>query len=164
MTRRRHATSRGALSRGVLATGLLAGLGLPASAAAPALAQTYVEAPCPAKATPQFEDHLQSLWYRRFWTGECRDLSILRCRPGRPYWNDVVRALTARAPPAKRSEVAARACRLGRQIGFEWTRPSAVRRIDTHDLRSLDATLQEAPDVTTGLAAVEARVRAKIGP
>ena len=139
------------------------GLALMATAA-PALGQSYVEAPCPATATPQFEDHLQSLWYRRFWTGECRDLSILRCRSGRPYWNDVVRTLTARAPPAKRAQVAADACRLGRQIGFEWTRPSAKRRIDSQDLRSLDAILEKAPDVTAGLAAVEARVRAKIGP
>ena len=142
---------------------VLACLGLMA-AAAPAFAQSYVEAPCPATATPQFEDHLQSLWYRRFWTGECRDLSILRCRSGRPYWNDVVRALTARAPAAKRAEVAAQTCRLGRQIGFEWTRPSAKRRIDTQDLRALDATLETAPDVAAGLAEVEARVRAKIGP
>ena len=133
------------------------------AAASPALGQSYVNAPCPAGAMPQFEDHLQSLWYRRFWTGECKDLSALRCRGGAPYWNDVVRTLTARAPAARRSEVSARACKLGRAIGFEWTRPSKERRIDSRDLRTLNATLEKAPDVTAGLTAVEARVRAKIG-
>ena len=142
---------------------LLAGLCL-AAAAGSALAQSYVEPPCAPAATPGFEDHLQSLWYRRFWTGECKDLSRPRCLSGRPYWNEVVRTLTARAPAAQRSEMAVRACRLGRRIGFEWTRPSAERRIDSQDLRSLNATLEKAPDVATGLTAVEARVRAKIGP
>jgi hypothetical protein len=109
-----------------------------------------------------FEDHLQSLWYRRFWTGECKDLSALSCRSGRPYWNNVVRTLTARAPAAQRSKVAARACALGRQIGVEWTRPSAERRIDTHDLKALNAALEKAPDIAAGLTAVEATVRLKI--
>jgi hypothetical protein len=133
------------------------------AAADQARAQDYVQPPCPGDATPRFEDHLQSLWYRRFWTGECRDLSVLRCHSGRPYWNDMVRTLTARAPEAQRAEVAARACRLGRQIGLEWTRPSAERRIDTDDLRALNAMLDGSPDVATGLAAVEARVMSKIG-
>ena len=109
-------------------------------------------------------DHLQSLWYRRFWTGECKDLSSFKCRPGRPYWNEIVRTLSARAPAAERAEIAQRACRLGRRIGFEWTRPSKVRRIDSRDLQALNAQLEKAPDVTSGLAAVEANVRAKIGP
>jgi len=146
-----------------LAAGLVAGLCLLATAA-PAFGQAYVERPCPATAAPVFEDHLQSLWYRRFWTGECKDLSVLRCRRGRPFWNDVVRTLVARAPAGRRGPVAARACRLGRRIGFEWTRPRAERRIDTGDLQTLHATLEKAPDVAAGLTAVEARVRAKIGP
>ena len=133
------------------------------AAAGQARAQDYVQPPCASDATPRFEDHLQSLWYRRFWTGECRDLSVLRCRSGRPYWNDMVRTLTARAPEAQRADVAARACRLGRRIGFEWTRPSAERRINTDDLRALNAMLDGSPDVVTGLAAVEARVTSKIG-
>ena len=145
------------------AAGVFAGVWL-MGAAEPTLSQSYVEAPCTAQATPPFEDHLQSLWYRRFWTGECRDLPGLRCVRGRPYWNDVVRTLTARATAEQRPEVAARACRLGYRIGFEWTRPSAKRRIDTRDLRSLAATLEKAPDVRAGLAAVEGRVQAKIGP
>ena len=145
------------------AGGLVLALLWLAAAADQARAQDYVRPPCAAEATPQFEDHLQSLWYRQFWTGECRDLPGLRCRSGRPYWNDMVRTLTERAPEGQRAEVAARACRLGRRIGFEWTRPSAERRIDTHDLRALNAMLDESPDVATGLAAVEAHVTSKIG-
>ena len=147
--------------RGLLAVGVLANLFI-LCVASPALSQGYVQAPCPANATPAFEDGLQPLWYRRFWTGDCKDLSALRCRRGKPYWNDVVHTLTARAPAAKRAEVSARACRLGRQIGLEWTRPGAERRIDTKDLKALNATLEKSPDVMTGLSAVEARVRTKV--
>jgi hypothetical protein len=128
---------------------------------APSAAQPYVGAPCAADAPPRFVDQLQPLWYRRFWTGECDGLPR-RCRSGKPYWNDVVRTLVARAAPAQRSEVAERACRLGRQIGLEWTKPNAERRIDTGDLRALDATLERSPDVVTGLAAVEAKVRGRV--
>lgn len=131
--------------------------------AGPALSQPYVDPPCTGEA-PQFVDHLQSLWYRRFWTGECQDLSSFKCRSGRPYWNEIARTLSARAPAAERAEISQRACRLGRRIGFEWTRPSKVRRIDTRDLQALNAQLEKAPDVASGLAAVEAKVRAKIGP
>ncbi|CAN5544310.1 hypothetical protein BH10PSE4_BH10PSE4_47420 [soil metagenome] len=94
------------------AVGVLAPL-LILAAASPALSQSYVQAPCPAKPTPAFEDDVQPLWYRRFWTGECKDLSALKCRRGKPYWNDVVRTLEARAPMAKRAEVTRRACGLG---------------------------------------------------
>jgi hypothetical protein len=137
-------------------------LGVAVSASS-AMGQSYVGQPCKESLSPTFEDHLQSLWYRRFWTGQCNHLPTFGCRQGKPYWNDVVRTLSARAPAAKRVEVIARACRLGRQIGFEWTRPRAERRIDTHDLGALNATLEQAPDVMAGLTAVEATVRAKIG-
>lgn len=132
--------------------------------AAPAWGQAYVNRPCPANAPPAFVDDLQPLWYRRFWTGECKDLPPLRCRGGRPYWNEVVATLSARAPTGQRREIAARACALGRRIGFEWTRPSAQRRIDTRELQALHLTLERAPDVATGLSAVEARVRTRTGP
>jgi hypothetical protein len=134
-----------------------------AAVAGSALGQSYVQPPCQAGAAPRFEDHLQSLWYRRFWTGDCKDLPTLGCRSGKPYWNDVVHTLVARAPADKRDEVAARACRLGERIGFEWTRPKTERRIDTHDLQALDAKLDQAPDVLAGLAAVEASVKGKVG-
>ena len=127
-------------------------------------AQDYVRSPCSATTAPRFEDHLQSLWYRRFWTGDCKDLPAFGCRSGQPYWNQVVQTMTARAPMAKRADVSARVCKLGRRIGFEWTRPKVERRIDTGDLQKLNHTLELAPDVTAGLTEVEASVRKKIGP
>ena len=145
----------------VVAVGVLAAL-LVLPAADPAMSQSYIQAPCPTKPTPAFEDTVQPLWYRRFWTGECKDLSALKCRRGKPYWNDVVHTLSVRASSANRAEVTRRACDLGRQIGFEWTRPSAERRIDTKDLKALNATLERSPDVLTGLSAVEANVRTKV--
>ncbi|MDB5423112.1 MAG: hypothetical protein JWQ29_528 [Phenylobacterium sp.] len=148
---------------GPAAAGLLGGLSL-LVAAGPALGQSYVAAPCPGGPAPAFVDQLQPLWYRRFWTGECKDLPALRCRSGRPYWNDVVRTLSARAPAASRVAIAARACRLGRRIGYEWTLPSDRRRIDTRELQALNGILEKASDVAAGLAAVEARVAARIGP
>lgn len=125
-------------------------------------AQSYVQAPC-AGAAPTFVDDLQPLWYRRFWTGECKGLPGLKCRSGKPYWNEVVRTLVARSPAGKSAEVATRSCRLGRRIGFEWTRPSKVRRIDSHDLQALNAALSKTPDVMAGLDAVEARVKGRTG-
>jgi hypothetical protein len=134
-----------------------------AAGAAPALGQDYVRPPCEASTAPRFEDHLQSLWYRRFWTGECKDLPVFGCRSGRPYWNEVVQTIVARAPADKRSDAVARVCRLGSRVGFEWTRPKRERRIDTNDLQSLYAKLNRAPDVMAGLGAVEASVKAKLG-
>ena len=148
----------GCRARSVLIVGLCV-----AGFAQSAVAQSYVNPPCAAGGVPKFEDHLQSLWYRRFWTGDCRDLPALGCRKGEPYWNDVVHQITARAPANKRADVSRRACKLGRQIGFEWTRPKRERRINTQDLQKLNAVLEKAPDVSAGLAAVEASVRAKVG-
>ena len=131
--------------------------------AGPAVGQDYFRRPCPAGPTPRFEDHLQSLWYRRFWTGDCKDLPALGCRAGRPYWNQVVQTLVARAPANKRAEVASRTCRLGSRIGFEWTRPKNERRIDTKDLQAFNGILDHAPDTLAGLASVEGRVKEKLG-
>jgi len=128
-----------------------------------ALGQSYIQPPCQAGAEPRFENELQSHWYRRFWTGDCKDLPLFRCFSGRPYWNEVVHMLVARAPADRRAEVAERACRLGNRIGMEWTRPKTERRIDTLTLHALNSELERAPDVLTGLAAVEASVKAKLG-
>ena len=147
-----------------LAAGLAASLSLSiAGLSGTAAAQSYIQPPCQAGAPPRFEDHLQSIWYRRFWTGQCNDLPALGCRSGKPYWNDVVHTLVARAPSDKRQEVAARACRLGEQIGFEWTRPKTERRIDTKALQALAAKLDQAPDVLAGISAVETSVKGKVG-
>ena len=144
-----------------LAAALLILIGLLGDGA-PSWAQSYIEPPCGSGPVPAFEDHLQSLWYRRFWTGQCTDLPVFGCRRGSPYWNDVVRTITARAPAGERSEATTRVCRLGRTIGFEWTRPRAERRIDTHDLSAFNAALEKEPDVMAGLGAVEAQVHEKL--
>ncbi len=137
--------------------------GLMAMAALPASAQSYIRPPCLAGPLPTFEDHLQSLWYRRFWTGDCKDLPAFGCRSGRPYWNDVVQSVIARTSVAQRSQMSRRVCRLGARIGFEWTRPKSERRIDTNDLQSLNHALEKASDISTGMASVELRVHDKLG-
>lgn len=110
----------------------------------------------------QISDPLTASWYQRFWTGSCGGLS--GCVAGSPNWNDVVGKLVARSPLAQRDQVLARACRLGPLIGLEWTRPRAVRRIDTGDLRGFQRTLESSPDVLSGIEAVMARVRIKLEP
>ncbi len=119
--------------------------------------QAYVRAGCRSViGPPPAQDTLTAAWYRRFWTGDCG--SLKGCHAGSPNWNQVVGRLTARADPARRIAVRARACRLGARIGQEWTRPGRVRRIDSHDLRAFKATLDRAGDVATGLTKVEAQV------
>jgi hypothetical protein len=128
-----------------------------------ARAQTYVRPDCqPLIAADQLDEtSLTGRWYRRFWTGDCGGLH--GCLGGSPNWNQVVGQLVARSAPAERPQVLAKACRLGPLIGLEWTKPSRVRRIDTHDLRGFKSALDGARDVLQGLADVEARARAKIG-
>ena len=110
-----------------------------------AAAQDFIRADCrqhvensPAPGA----DALTRRWYRRFWTGECAGLS--GCMGGAPNWNGVVGELVARSPEPQHAAVLAKACRLGPLIGVEWTRPRNVRRIDSGDLRSFNATLKAA--------------------
>ena len=131
-------------------------------AAGPASSQSYITPPCMTEPVPAFENNLQSLWYRRFWTGNCAGLPFLRCMSGKPNWNDIAGKLVARAPEAQRADVTARACELGRQISLEWSRPQNERRIDTRDLRMFNETFAETPDVEVALKAVEAEVRQKL--
>lgn len=128
----------------------------------PAAAQSYVRADCRAViGKPPAQDALTAAWYRRFWTGDCGGLK--GCLAGSPNWNQVVGRLAARGAPADRAALRARACRLGARIGLEWTRPAAVRRIDSRDLRRFKAALDRADDAAAGLARVEAQVAAKTG-
>lgn len=140
---------------------LLGGLLL---AAGPSGAQSYLRADCArlvAPPRPGSQDVLTARWYRRFWTGDCGDLS--RCLAGSPNWNEVVGRLVARSPSAQRGAVLARACQLGPLIGLEWTRPRNLRRIDSGDLRSFKSTLEGSRNVMSGLERVEAQARAKLG-
>lgn len=137
-------------------------LTLALAASAPASAQDYVRGDCrPLVGAAPASDALTAGWYRRFWTGDCAHLK--GCFGGSPNWNEVVGKLLGRSQPSQRKAVLARSCRLGVLIGREWTRPKAVRRIDSGDLRRFKSSLEGAADVADGLNRVEAQARAKIG-
>ena len=126
-------------------------------------AQEYVRPDClgvvQASAGLKFESVEHAHWYRRFWTGSCRNLPALRCMPGSPNWNDVVGELVKKARPDQTGQITATACRMGQAIGHEWSRAKPVRRIDTNDLKAFMTTLDQAPDVPTGLSRVDLRVK-----
>jgi hypothetical protein len=66
-----------------------------------------------------------------------------------------------RAPPGRQDAVRTLACRLGREIGYEWARDNRVRRISTRDLRTFEHELDAASDVESGLQSVEREALAK---
>lgn len=131
--------------------------------AASAQAQEFVRPDCRAFVQPSaslaFDTPEHRNWYRRFWTGDCHSLPALRCMPGAPNWNDTVTKLVKKGRPDQAAAVTAHACRLGQAIGHEWARDKPVRRINTNDLRAYFAALDSAPDVTTGMARVDLRVK-----
>ncbi len=131
--------------------------GLPAAAHA----QDYVRPEC-RQPLPAFESQRQARWHRRFWTGRCDDLPMLKCVQGKPNWNTVADDLRQKAPPARRAAVMAQGCALGHLIAWEWARPEDVRRIDTADLRRYLRLLEAAPDVEAGLRDVERQARAQL--
>jgi hypothetical protein len=128
-----------------------------------AQAQEFVRQDCarlaPPSASLSFDSPEHRLWYRRFWTGDCKDLPILACVPGNPNWNDVITQLLKKGRPDQGPAIRASACRLGEVVGHEWSRAKAVRRINTEDLRSYIAILQATSDVPTGLGRLETRMK-----
>jgi hypothetical protein len=129
-----------------------------------ASAQTFVRADCRAVvAAPalRFDDGEHRLWYRRFWNGDCGPLSF--CSPGEPNWNLAVGQIIQRAPAARRSSIRARACRIGRVIGFEWSRDNSIRKIDTGQLSDFYAELDGATDIEAALAQIEQQAHADLG-
>ncbi|MBU4435084.1 MAG: hypothetical protein KKC14_11780 [Alphaproteobacteria bacterium] len=103
----------------------------------------------------RFETPLHARWYKRFWTGACEDLSF--CFPGSPNWNEVVGKLLTRGGPAERTVLLPKACRLGQTIGLEWARDRRIKRIQTNDLRTFNAMLEESDDALRGIERVESR-------
>jgi hypothetical protein len=93
------------------------------------------------------------LWYRRFWTGNCAGLGF--CAAGTPNWNEAVQEIRMKAPPAKRADVGAQACRVGRLIGLEWARDNSIRKIDTQQLLGFVDELQTNADVEAALNHIE---------
>jgi len=128
-----------------------------------AQAQEFVRAEClgvvQASARLPYDSAQQSLWYRRFWTGDCKGLPMMTCVPGNPNWNDMISKLVKKGAPAQGPSITTAACKMGEIIGHEWSREKAIRKINTNDLKAFMVTLDTAPDVTTGLQRVELRVK-----
>jgi hypothetical protein len=126
-------------------------------------AQEFVRPEClgvvHASAGLKFDSVEHANWYRRFWTGSCRNLPAMRCMPGSPNWNGVVTELLKKGRADQAPAITTAACRMGEIIGHEWSREKAIRKINTDDLKAFMATLDTAPDVATGLNRVEVRVK-----
>lgn len=139
----------------VLAATLLAG---------GASAQEFVRNDCrttvQSTQTLKFEDPKHALWYKRFWTGSCADLSM--CMPGSPNWNDIVSKLLIKGGPAERGVLLPKACRLGQMIGMEWARDRRIKRIKTADLKTFNSILEASGDAVRGVEQVDAKARAMI--
>lgn len=129
-----------------------------------ASAQEFVRSDCrsmvQATQSLKFEDPKHALWYKRFWTGSCADLSM--CMPGSPNWNDIVSKLLIKGGPAERGVLLPKACRLGQMIGMEWARDRRIKRIKTADLKTFNAILEASGDAVRGLEQVDAKARAMI--
>lgn len=143
---------------------ILALAGLAFMVPAAASAQAYVRADCRtivSRPTLRFDDGDHRLWYRRFWNGDCDGLGF--CSPGAPNWNLAVGQILNRAPAARRAAIRAKACRLGRMIGFEWARDNSIRKIDTSQLSEFYSELDGAADIDSALDQVEQQARADLG-
>ena len=124
--------------------------------AAPARAQSAISE-CrivvPAEPAITFAHSKHLYWYRRFWTGSCKNLSTMDfCRSGSPYWNEVVIRLGRDATPTQRRFIVNETCRLGHLIGFEWAKDNDKRCIHTRDLSALYAHLDSPGDPLARLA------------
>lgn len=130
-----------------------------------AQAQAYVRPDCQSLvgvSPKRYDTSEHARWYQRFWTGTCDHLAF--CVPGAPNWNDIVGKLLIKGGPSERVAILPKACRLGQLIGLEWSRERAIRKIDTHDLRLFNTTLEAAGDTLNGLDKVEQAARIKLAP
>lgn len=127
-------------------------------------AQEFVRNDCRAMVQStqslKFEDPKHALWYKRFWTGSCADLSM--CMPGSPNWNDIVGKLLIKGGPAERAALLPKACRLGQMIGMEWARDRRIKRIKTADLKTFNTMLEASGDALRGVEQVELKARSMI--
>jgi hypothetical protein len=115
-----------------------------------------------------FDHDVHRLWYRRFWTGKCDGLSMLPppfghgCSESAPGWNEMVGQMLAQAPAGHEAEVAAKVCKLGELVGYEWAKDNDKRCIHTtgaNSLGSLTPILKEKGDVSGRLERVEAKAK-----
>lgn len=103
-----------------------------------------------------FADANHRRWYARFWTGNCGELSLFVCFPGRPYWHETMRKMTADAAPERRPALSTRLLALGRRIGHEWAKENDVRKISTEDIRRWYRELEKADNAEDAIARIEA--------
>ena len=117
---------------------------------------------CPTEIDPfadlEFDDNLHRAWYRRFWTGDCKDVKDesfwegILCkggkrgstRPREQFWYDTVDRCLQKLAPAERGPIRFRLWELGRLVGHEWARANNVRKIDSNDIKDWGKTLIEA--------------------
>ncbi len=127
-----------------------------------ASAQEFVRGDCLNVVQPtrglRFENDDHARWYKRFWTGNCQDLSL--CFPGSPNWNDIVTKLLVKGGPSEKPALLPKACKLGQLIGMEWARDRRIKRISTQDLKRFSNILDDAGDPLKGVEAVEVKARA----
>jgi|GEM_PF-702292 len=136
-------------------------------------AQEPMRKECAGAVTPvarlAFAHDEHRLWYRRFWTGKCDGLSTLPppfgngCTESAPGWNQVVGNILSEAPPNRAGELAAKICRLGELIGYEWAKDNDKRCIHTtgaNSLSSLMPILKEKDEVFARLDRFEAKAKA----
>lgn len=130
-----------------------------------ALAQPTVFQQCASVATPmtaiRFDDDQHRAWYLRFWTGSCAGTHSF-CIPGSPNWMTTVSYVTEHAPPPERAALVTRTCRLGQEIGLEWSRSPRIKRISANDLRLFSDILRHTPDLNAALNQIGAKVAALI--
>jgi hypothetical protein len=116
-----------------------------------------------------FDHDEHRLWYRRFWTGRCDGLSKLPppfghgCSESSPGWNEVVGQIVGQGPPERAPELAAKICKLGELIGYEWAKDNDKRCIHTtgaNSLSSLMPMLQEKGEVFGRLERIESKAKA----
>jgi len=134
------------------------------AAAILATAAPWAAMPSPAQAESAavpydglaFDDVKHRRWYARFWTGDCGELSLFVCFPGRPYWHETTRKLTSAAAPERRQALSARLLALGRRIGHEWAKENDIRKIGTDHIRVWYRELENAGDPGPAIARIEA--------
>ena len=110
------------------------------------------------KVRPDIKVILTSAYSHNAVSGEHAPWAYIR----KPYLTSELSELLRRAAPAERPALLARACRLGRMVGYEWARDNGIRRIDTDDLQGYEEQLSRAGGAGAALDLVEQSAKAKL--
>jgi hypothetical protein len=129
---------------------------------------------CPTEIDPfadlEFDDKMHRAWYKRFWTGDCRDVKRagfwegLKCRggergstdPRKQFWYDTVDQCVQKVATEDQGSLRLTLWELGRLVGHEWARDNDIRKIDSDDIKQWGETLlnakgQDLHDVIEGI-------------